>query len=79
MDRALVVGILVASLVFGWLWWNRRAASTGAEAELRKICFGDPSQVERLIEGEMRRGGAGTVSRAEAARRAVDRHRRDNR
>jgi hypothetical protein len=79
MDRALVVGILVASLVLGWLWWNRRAAAAGAETELRKICFGDPSQVERLIDGEMRRVASGTMSRAEAARRAVERHRRDNR
>ena len=78
MDRAIVVGVLVAVLFFGWLWW-RRAGSSGAEAELRKICFGDPIQVERLIEGEMRRAAAGTVSRAEAARRAVERHRRDNR
>ena len=79
MDRALVVGILVAALVFVWLWWNGRGASGGAEAQLRKICFGDPSQVERLIEGEMRRAASGTMSRAEAARRAVERHRRDNR
>ena len=78
MDRALVVGLLVAGLVFGWLWWNRQAASTGAETQLRKICFGDVRQVERLIEGEMRRV-SGTMSRAEAARRAVERHRRDNR
>ena len=79
MDRPIVVAVLVGVLFLGWLWWNRRAGSTGAEAELRKICFGDPSQVERLIEGEMRRAVSGTMSRAEAARRAVDRHRRDNR
>jgi hypothetical protein len=79
MDRALVVGILVATLVFVWLWWDRSGASRGPEAQLRKICFGDPSQVERLIEGEMRRAASGTMSRSEAARRAVERHRRDNR
>ena len=79
MDRALVVGIVVAALVVGWLLWNRSGASSGAESELRRICFGDPSQVERLIEGEMRRAAPGTMSRAEAARRAVERHRRDNR
>lgn len=78
MDRALVVGVLVAVVFFGWLWWNRSSASRGAEAELRRICFGDPDQVERLIEGEMRRAASGTISRAQAARRAVDRHRRDN-
>jgi len=78
MDRGIVVGVLVAVLFFGWLWW-RQAGSTGAEAELRRICFGDPSQVERLIEGEMRRGAPRTMSRSEAARRAIERHRRDNR
>jgi hypothetical protein len=79
MDRALIVGVLVAVLFSGWLWWNRSGAARGAEAELRRICFGDPGQVERLIEGEMRRAASGTMSRAEAARRAVERHRRDNR
>lgn len=79
MDRALVVGILVAALFIGWLLWNRSSASRGAESELRRICFGDARQVERLIEGEMRRAAPGTMSRADAARRAVDRHRRDNR
>jgi hypothetical protein len=78
MERALVVGIFIATIAVGWLWWNRRAAATGAEAQLRRICFDDPRQVERLIEGEMRRA-SGTMSRAEAARRAVERHRRDNR
>ncbi len=78
MDRALVVGVLVAAIGFGWIWWNRRAAATGAEAQLRRICFDDPHQVERLIEGEIRRA-SGTMSRAEAARCAIERHRRDNR
>ena len=79
MDRALVVGVLVAVVFLGWLWWSRGGASRGAEAELRRICFGDPGQVERLIEGELRRAASGAMSRAEAARRAVERHRRDNR
>jgi hypothetical protein len=79
VNRALIVGIVVAGLVLGWLWWNWRRASAGAEAELRRICFGDPGQLERLIAGEMRRAAPGTMSRAEAARRAVERHRRDNR
>jgi hypothetical protein len=78
MDRALVAGVLVAVLVVGWLWWDRRAASRGAEAQLRRICFGDAGQVERLIEGEMRRR-PGAMTRSEAAQRAVERHRRDNR
>jgi hypothetical protein len=79
MDRAIVVGVLVAVVFFGWFLWHSRGSSTGAEEQLRKICFGDASQVERLIEGEARRARPGTMSRAEAARRAVERHRRDNR
>jgi hypothetical protein len=75
-NNSVVVLALVAALVW-WIWWTRRGAAD-AESELRKICFGDDSQVERLIDGEMRRS-AGRLSRAEAARRAVERHRRDNR
>ena len=76
-DRTLFVSAVVAVLFVAWLWWDRRGASRGAETELRRICFGDERQVERLIEGEMRR--ASGISRREAARRAVERHRRDNR
>ncbi len=78
MDRALLLGVLAAALFLAWLWWDRGAASRRAEAELRRICFGDDDQVERLIEGELRRA-TGTLTRAEAAWRAVERHRRDNR
>jgi hypothetical protein len=78
MNNALAAGVLVAVLVIAWLWWDRQGASRGAEAQLRRVCFGDERQAERLIEGEMRRA-PGTISRGEAARRAVDRHRRDNR
>jgi hypothetical protein len=77
-DRTLLVSAVVAILFVAWLWWDRRGASRGAETQLRKICFGDERQVERMIEGEMRRS-TGTMSRGEAARRAVERHRRDNR
>jgi Flp pilus assembly protein TadB len=73
----MVLALAVVALAGGWFWWMR-SRSADAEAHLRRICFGDQSQVERLIQGEMRRT-AGEISRAEAARRAVDRHRRDNR
>jgi hypothetical protein len=78
MDSLLAVGVVVAVLIVAWIWWDRRRASRGADAQLRRICFGDERQVERLIEGERRRA-SGTISRGEAARRAVERHRRDNR
>ena len=77
MDALLA--LLVAGALFGaWFWWDRRGTVRDAEAILRRICMGDARQVERLIEGEQRRAG-GTLSRADAARRAVERHRRDNR
>jgi hypothetical protein len=76
MGTGLLLGVLVA-LILGWMW-TRRGASAGAEARLRRICFGDQGQVDRLIEGELQRTG-GRISRTEAARRAVDRHFRDNR
>ena len=60
-----------------WLWHARRVRSQAAEKELRRICLGDTRQAERLLEGEMTRVPG--LSRAQAARRAVERYRRDNR
>jgi hypothetical protein len=57
--------------------WRRTGASWRAEEQLRRVCFGDDGQVERLISGERVR--APGISRAEAASRAVQRYRRDNR
>ena len=71
------IALVVVALVGAWIWWTW-SQSADAEADLRRVCFGDQGLVERLIEGEMRRA-AGRLSRAEAARRALDRHRRDNR
>lgn len=76
MEGGLLLGLLVA-LLLGWLW-TRSRPSAGAESQLRRICFGDQRQVDRLVDGELQRTG-GRISRAEAARRAVDRHFRDNR
>ena len=75
--NALAAGFVVL-LFLGWLWWDRRGAAEGAEAKLRGICSGDTQQVERLIAFEIARASA-PISRAEAAQRAVARHRRDNR
>jgi hypothetical protein len=60
-----------------WLWVAYRGRRYSAEKELRRICLGDERQAERLLESEMTR--APGMSRAEAARRAVERYRRDNR
>ena len=60
-----------------WLWLAHRGRKHAAEKQLRRICLGDERQVERLLQSEMTR--APGMSRAEAARRAVERYRRDNR
>ncbi len=74
--NALVILAVVALGV--WLWLRRGAgASRQSETRLRRICLGDDGQAERLISGEMAR--APGISRAEAASRAVDRYRHDNR
>lgn len=74
----MVIALVVAALVCGWIWWTWSRSADDAETHLGRICFGDQGQVERLIDGETRRA-AGKISRAEAARRAVARHSRDNR
>jgi hypothetical protein len=78
MDSLTALAILGAIVLGAW-WWLRgaRGASRQAEAQLRRICFGNDGQVERLINGEMTR--APGISRAEAAGRAVRRYERDNR
>jgi hypothetical protein len=74
----IVVAILMLVALGVWLWRRRGGvASRESETRLRRICLGDEGQVERLINGEIAR--APGISRAEAASRAVDRYRRDNR
>ena len=76
MDDA--TGIVIFVLVGLGLWlWLRRDPTREAETQLRRICFGDNDQMERLIEAETTRTPG--ISRAEAASRAVDRYKRDNR
>ena len=78
MDNPTAVAILGLMVLGAWLWQRRRSGvSRQAETRLRRICFGDDGQVERLINGEMTRTPG--ISRAEAAGRAVRRYRRDNR
>ena len=78
MDYSTAVAILGVVVLGAW-WWRRhgRGVSRQAETQLRRICFGDDGQAERLISGEMTRSPG--ISRAEAARRAVLRYQRDNR
>ena len=78
MDNASGIAILVLVVLGVWLWLRRGGgARRNAERQLRRICFGNDAQVERLIDFEMTRTPG--ISRAEAASRAVDRYRRDNR
>ena len=75
MDDA--TGIVIFVLIGLGLWlWLRRDPARDAETQLRRICFGDQDQMDRLIEAEMTRTPG--ISRAEAASRAVDRYKRDN-
>jgi hypothetical protein len=73
--RVLIFVILV--VVATWYWFSTRGPSRNPESQLHRICHGNQTQAERLIQGEIAR--APGISRAEAARRAVERYRRDNR
>ena len=77
MDDPLPLLLLAGVVGAIWLWVAHRGRRYAAEKELRRICLGDERQTERLLESEMTR--APGISRAEAARRAVERYRRDNR
>ena len=78
MDNFSAIAILGVIVVAAWLWLRGRSGtSRQAETQLRRICLGDDDQVERLINGEMTRSPG--ISRGEAASRAVQRYRRDNR
>ena len=77
LDTVSAITILGVIVVAAWLWIRRRGTSRQAEIQLRRICFGNDGQVERLIDGEIARSPG--ISRAEAASRAVRRYQRDNR
>ena len=72
-----VVIVVVLAVAAIWYWFSTRGPSRNPESQLYRICHGNQTQAERLIEGEIAR--APGISRAEAARRAVERYRRDNR
>jgi hypothetical protein len=78
MDNVTGIAILVLVVIGVCLWLRRGGGATrNSERQLRRICFGNDAQVQRLIDFEMTRTPG--LSRAEAASRAVDRYRRDNR
>ena len=77
------VALVIAAALIGFFWLAARTlrddthAARGSEADLLVICQRDPARAERLIDLELRR--APEISRTEAIRRAIERHRRDNR
>lgn len=77
MDNS--IALILGAVALGMWWWlrGRSGRSSQAETQLRRICFGDDGQVERLISAEMARTPG--ISRAEGAKRAVSRYQRDNR
>ena len=77
MDNIGAIAILGVMVLGVWLWLRRGSgASPQPETQLRRICFGDNSQVERLITSETTRTPG--ASRAETTSRAVRWYRRDN-
>jgi len=76
MSSSLFI-IVVLAIAAIWYWFSTQGPSRDPESQLHRICHGNQMQAERLIEGEIAR--APGISRAEAARRAVERYRRDNR
>ena len=68
------LGVVVVAIA-GYWWFTATRGSGEAERTLRRTCMTD-AQAARLIEYEAER--APGISREEAARRAVERRRRDN-
>jgi hypothetical protein len=78
MDNLVALGALGLALLGVWLWLRHaKRRSSYSERQLHRICLGDDSKVERLIEAEMMRVPG--ISRGDAASRVVDRYQRDNR
>jgi len=71
--------LAVAAIALVWLSITRGLASRAVDPETRllRACHGDREQAERLIAGEISRVPG--ISRPDAARRALQIRRRDNR
>ncbi len=72
----IAYAVLIASAIIILLLLCSKAKGSH-ERRLLMICRGDRDQMESLIAYEMRRKPG--ISRAEAAKRAVESYRRDNR
>jgi hypothetical protein len=72
---AIAFVAIIAAILLRGIGVGPRAAS--AEARLVRVCQGNRDQAERLILAELRRNDS--LSRQEAAHRALQRYQRDNR
>ena len=72
---AIALVVVIAVILFRGVGFGIGGAS--AEARLLRVCQGNRDLAERLILAELKRDA--TLSRAEAADRALQRHQRDNR
>ena len=72
---AIALVVVIAVILLRGVGFAIGGAS--AEARLLRVCQGNRDQVERLILAELRRNA--TLSRTEAADRALQRYQRDNR
>ena len=77
---AIALVVVIAVIVLrgvGLLSGSGFAFGASAETRLLRVCQGNRDQVERLIRAELQRNA--TLSRTEAADRALQRYQRDNR
>jgi hypothetical protein len=72
---AIIIGAILSALLFPR--FLRRVNSKASEQELVRRCKGDVAQAGRLIDLEMRRRAG--MPRGEAAARALERLKYDNR
>ena len=80
----IAIGLIVCALigygVYRFVWLKHMPKITPpptAKGELTRLCRGDAAQAERLIEAELKRSPG--ITEHEAARRATDSLRRDQR
>jgi len=71
---AVALVVVIAAILLRGVGWG---VDVSAEARLLRVCQGNRDQAERLIQAELKRNG--TLSRDEAADRALQRYQRDNR